>query len=220
MKWQRGDVIMWCYRREVIPVRVVQDDDDHLVAWLAPGTPVLRVVPVDGRDLRDRSPADRFTTDKHFVVTEWFGAGVLRVAFPDQAHSSWLFRLPDHETFWGWYGNLEAPLRRSEIGVHTVDHVLDVWLDSTGTVGWKDEDELEAAHALGRFTDHQVAEIRAEGARVYAAMERRDAPYDGSWLDWRPDPAWDTPALPDEWAAIAGEPARELFPQLSENPGS
>ncbi|MEY2469472.1 MAG: hypothetical protein QOF21_2170 [Actinomycetota bacterium] len=205
---------MWCYRREIMPVRVVEDAE-ALVVWVAPETPILRAVPVDGRELRDRPPSDRFTTPKHFVVVPWFGAGTLRIASPGHAHSSWLFRMPDRETFWGWYGNLESPLQRSEIGVHTIDHVLDVWLDAAGNVGWKDEDELEAIIALGRFTDEQALAIRAEGARVFAAMQRRDPPYDGAWLDWRPDPTWDVPQLPGEWTSLAGTPAVDLFPQYS-----
>ncbi|MEQ1758501.1 MAG: DUF402 domain-containing protein [Vicinamibacterales bacterium] len=45
-----------------------------------------------------------------------------------------------HGTVSGWYGNLKAPLRRTEIGVHTHDHVLDVWLDADGSVTFKDDD--------------------------------------------------------------------------------
>ncbi len=197
-----------------MPVTVVQDDDDCLAVWVAPGTPICRAIPADGLDLRARPVADRFTCDKHFAVVPWFGAGVLRVTYPGEAHSSWLFRRPeDHEQTWGWYGNLEDPLRRSDLGVHTVDHVLDVWLDlTTGTVGWKDEDELDAAIALGRFTPAEAGAIRAHGEQVFAAMQRRDAPYDGIWLRWAPDPVWPVPPLPDEYTSLAGKAAYELFP--------
>jgi len=164
-RWSTGDVILWCYRPEVMPVRVVHDDD-CLVAWVASGTPVLRAVPVDGRPTRERPPAERFIVPKRFVVASWSGAGVLRIAYPGRAHSSVLFRRPDG-TFWGWYGNLEAPLRRTESGVHSHDHVLDVWLDADGDVSFKDEDELDAAVGVGRFTTEQAAAIRLEGERVF-----------------------------------------------------
>lgn len=209
MGWSHGDVIMWQYRREVIPVRVVRDDE-WLAVWVAPGTPLLTCVPTDGKDLRDRPVEDRFICPRVFAVREWFGAGTLRLVRPGDAHSSWLFRRPDHETFWGWYGNLEDPLERFDWGVRTVDHLLDVWLDAEGNVGWKDEDEFDAAIRVGRFPLAKAAEIRAEGERVFGAMTRRDPPYDGSWLDWRPDPSWTLPSLPEEYAAKAGTPADEV----------
>src|SRR5207244_2531479 len=102
--WGYGDVIMWCYRREVLPARVVRDDD-CLAVWVAPGTEFLTAVPADGRGLRDRPLDERFTCERVMAMATWFGAGVLRIAYPGDSHSSWLFRKPDdHEAFWGWYG--------------------------------------------------------------------------------------------------------------------
>jgi hypothetical protein len=216
MGWQPGDEILWCYRRQIVPARVVADDE-CLVVWIPSGTTMLSSVPVDGRDLRDRPCEERFTCERVFALQEWFGAGSLRISYPGDAHSSWLFRHGDHETFWGWYGNLEDPLRRDERGVHTRDHVLDVWLDAEGRVGWKDEDELEATVTVGHFSAEQANSIRAYGEKVFAAMEQRVAPYDGSWLDWRPDPSWPVPTLPEEFMALAGTPSYELFPSREEN---
>lgn len=198
-----------------MPVTVVQDDEACLAVWVAPGTPILTAVPDDGRGLRDRPVSERFTCQRVFSISEWFGAGILRIARTGEAHSSWLFRRPeDHDVVWGWYGNLEDPLRRSTIGVHTRDHVLDVWLDLTnGVVGWKDEDELEAATKAGVFTPEEAVAIRAHGEKVFASMGCRDAPYDGGWSDWRADPAWPVPRLPEEYAALAGMAAYTLFPR-------
>jgi len=38
--------------------------------------------------------------------------------------------------------------------------------------------------------------IRAEGERVIADIEAARFPFDGTWCDFRPDPAWPTPVLP------------------------
>jgi len=208
-RWAAGDVIVWCYERDAVPVRVVRDDADGLVAWLAPGTPRLAVVPVDGRGLRDRPPAERFTAPRQYEVTAWEGEGILRLERPGRAHSLWRFR--DQATgVAGWYANLEEPLRRSEAGVHTRDHVLDVWLDDGGFWLWKDEDEMAAGVELGRFSEAEAATIRAEGERVIAEFERGDPPFDGSWRDWQPDPAWELPTLPAEMAARHGQPVPDL----------
>jgi len=212
MAWDYGDVIMWTYRSMVTPVRVVADTDAELVVWQAPGTTYLGSVPADGRDIRARPVEEIFTCEMVFARREWIGDGTLRIAPRGAAFSTWLFRSPDKSgVYLGWYGNLEAPLRRSEIGVHTVDHLLDVFTDAEANVYWKDEHELAAAVVAGRFSGDEAAQIRAEGERLYAAMANRSYPFDGSWLDWSPDPSWTVPPLPDEYAALAGQPRRDLF---------
>lgn len=54
--WPAGTVIRWCYGGPgadfVTPVRVLSDGPEALVAWLPAGTPVLRMVRADGRELR------------------------------------------------------------------------------------------------------------------------------------------------------------------------
>jgi hypothetical protein len=212
MGWEYGDVIMWTYRSQVFPMRVVEDTEAGLVVWQAPGTSYLGSVPADGKDIRARPVDEMFRCEMVFAVREWLGDGTLRIAARGAAHSTWLFRSPDGSgAYLGWYGNLEAPLRRSGIGVHTVDHLLDLFVDFQGGVHWKDEHELTAAVAAGRFTQAEAAEIRAEGERVYTAMKNAEYPYDGSWLDWKPDPNWEIPALPEEWAGLAAQPRRDLF---------
>jgi hypothetical protein len=32
-----------------------------------------------------------------------------------------------------------------------------------------------------------------------AILEKRQYPFDGSWLDWMPDPSWTPPKLPENW---------------------
>lgn len=198
-RWAAGDVIVWGYGRDAQVVRVVQDDDDGLVAWLAGGTPRLAAVPVDGRAVRDIPLAERFTARRRYAVTTWEGAGILRLERPGRAHSLWRFPT-------GWYANLEDPLRREADGVHTRDHVLDVWFDDSGVWLWKDEDELAALVEQGLRTPEEAAAVRAEGEAVIAAFERGDPPFDGSWRDWRPDPAWPLPDLPPHLAALDGHP--------------
>jgi hypothetical protein len=197
---------MWRYRRDAQPVTVVQDDDDGLVAWLAPGSPRLAVVPTDGVALRDRPPAERFTGPRRFAVTTWQGAGILRIARPGRAHSLWRFDDPDTGVR-GWYANLEDPLRRGEGSVHTSDHVLDVWFDDQGFWLWKDEDELAAVVEIGLRSPEWAAAVRAEGEAVIAAHERGEPPFDGSWQGWAPDPAWPVPDLAEDLVALDGQPA-------------
>ena len=59
---------------------------------------------------------------------------------------------------------------------------------------WKDEDELERAAAEGLL---DAAEVRAEAERVLAAR-----PWPSGWEEWRPDPSWPAPVLPDGWEVV------------------
>ena len=57
--------------------------------------------------------------------------------------------------------------------------------------------ELEDAIRLGRFSPDEAATIRAEGENVVAAW-----PFPTGWEEWRPDPAWPIPQLPDGWDRV------------------
>ncbi len=205
-RWDPGTVIMWRYQWDAQPVRVVRDDEDGLVAWLAPGSPRLAVAPVDGRQARDRPAVERFDVARRFEVTTWQGAGILRLERPGRAHSLWRFRDPERGVH-GWYAYLEDPLRRSADAVHTADHILDVWFDDAGFWLWKDEDEMAAVVELGHRSPEWAAAARAEGEAVIAAYETGDPPFDGSWRDWEPDPAWPVPDLAPDLLALDGRPA-------------
>ena len=60
-----------------------------------------------------------------------------------------------------------------------------------------DEDELEEGLERGVLTADDEAAARAEAARLV-----EEWPFPTGWEDWRPDPAWPTPALPDGWDVV------------------
>ena len=104
-----------------------------------------------------------------------------------------MFSKPDGQ-FEHWYVNFEQPLRRTPIGYDTFDHKLDLIVMPDGTYRWKDEDELEQAAALGIV---DAAAVRAEAERVL-----EEWPFPTGWEDWRPDPAWPIPQLPEGWDRV------------------
>ena len=93
-----------------------------------------------------------------------------------------------------WYVNFEQPLRRSPVGFDTFDEKLDLIVQPDGSYRWKDEDELEQAAALGLL---DAGAVRAEAARVL-----EEWPFPTGWEDWRPDPSWPIPQLPDGWERV------------------
>jgi hypothetical protein len=76
-----------------------------------------------------------------------------------------------------------------------------VWCQRPRGWQWKDEDELEQAVAYGVVAPSHAEEIRTEGERVAAMIERWEPPFSDGWERWHPDPAWPLPQLPPDWNA-------------------
>lgn len=200
--WGSGDRVVVRYIRRgrvswVRPVTVVEDRDDLNVLFLSAGTPTKEPVHDDGSPIpRSLTYEQRFQLDGRVGDGNWGGHQTLLITPPGAAHSIWLFWTEPWE-FTGWYVNLQEPQTRTPIGFDTSDQVLDIWVEPDLTWSWKDEDELEDAIRLGRFSPDEAAAIRAEGENVVAAW-----PFPTGWEDWRPDPAWPVPQLPVGWERV------------------
>ncbi len=164
---------------------VVSDDGIRLLAWLPAGTPIVKGVLVDGRDIREADLQERFRLPRRLIDSTWTGSSTLRLIDEDHWSSTWWFFAGTTGEFLGWYVNLELPLGRTPDTVERVDGVLDVWVEPDGTWQWKDEDELAAAIAAGRLTAGQAEQLRTEGLRMIALAEARRHPFDGTHTDFR-----------------------------------
>lgn len=199
-----GAVVTWHYSLGVDVLRVVRDDERGLVAWLPAGSERLAAVPRDGKGLRERSLEERAVlgaSGYDHLRRTWDGSGILRVAPTGVPWSLWYF-WEDDGSFAGHYVNLELVHDRPASGeprVHTRDLVLDLWLDADGQLWLKDEDELAAFTAAGRFHPTQADVIRALADRVRTeVVAPRAWPLDEDWESWRPPPEIDRPlTLPD-----------------------
>lgn len=202
--WEPGDVVLWRYQRKVPgyvgpetvrPMRVVRDDADGLVAWLAAGTPILRPVLADGRELRSLPAHDMFRSERAVGRGRWHGSGILKIAPTGAPWSAWLFREPGG-AFRGWYVNLEDVHERDDRNVVTQDHVLDLWLTPDRSVRWKDADELAAAVETGRWSVDDADRFRDDARDVERLVNAWGPPFCDRWEDWRPPAAWPVPGLP------------------------
>ncbi|QNE18527.1 DUF402 domain-containing protein [Kribbella qitaiheensis] len=207
--WEPGTTIEWVYEGvgqhsdlpNVRPMTVVQDDEEGLVAWLAPGTPLIKPVLVDGRELRHAGPVAMFTDERVLKLDVWRGTGILKVSPAGKPWSVWHFWAAD-ETFLGWYVNLEAEHRRDADARRTIsmDYVLDLWINPDRTIEWKDEDELEGAVAAGRFTAAEAERIIADAHDAVREIDAWASPFADGWQDWRPDPHLRLPEAPTGFA--------------------
>jgi hypothetical protein len=187
----RGKV--WAAR----PATMVRDADDLKMFYIPPGTTWY------GPDRQDwvrlKAPGatwelrPRRWSDAHVLSFAWPGAGHAVLHFWNDAWE------PTH-----WYVNVEAPLRRFELGFDTLDHDLDAVVEpDRASWSWKDEDHVAEGIRLGAYTPDDAAAFRREAERGLRRLFDREPPFDREWSDWRPDPAWPFPELPQGWQRVA-----------------
>jgi hypothetical protein len=199
--WQPGDTAVHRFVRrdgsigQHHPLRVLSDDGECLVGWLPGGTDIINTRLPDGRDARTVSVAEMFVLSRIRVHGQWHTTSTLRLIRESDWSSVWWFFEPDG-TFRGWYVNLEIPFGRTEHTTDRADGALDVVVAPDRSWRWKDEDEADAAVAAGRISAADLGRLRAEGERLIGLAEAGAFPFDGTWCDFRPDPAWPKPVLP------------------------
>ncbi|MET7638247.1 DUF402 domain-containing protein [Streptomyces sp. NPDC005438] len=204
-RWSRGTPILWRYRANggerihiCRPVTVVRDTPEVLAVWLAPGTPVVRPRMADGTPIHREPLATRYTRPRADDHSQWAGTGLLKVARPGQPWSVWLF-WAEGWRFKNWYVNLEEPLARWSGGVDSEDHFLDAEVFPDRSWRWRDEDEFEQAREVGLVDPATAERILANAGRVQALIEEWGTPFTEGWEDFRPDPDWPVPRLPEDW---------------------
>lgn len=183
--------------------RVVSDDERGLLLWIADGSPFLDLVTAGGRTSRQVPFPEWLAAPKRLDARPWRN-DLLMWHGRDEAYSLWFFFGPGG-AFQGWYANLEVPVVRwrdgAVAGADTVDWDLDVWVEPDRSWRWKDEEEFVERLAFGqRYWVDDEATVRAAGDRVVRLAEAAIFPFDGTWCDFRPDPAWPVVAkLPTGW---------------------
>ena len=197
-RWAPGDVVV---RREVLhghpwvgfATHVVEDSDDLLAVYLAPGSDL--VFP--------DWPFDRWVhpwrTAGHRA---WHGHGKLMLHRPGDAYSVDLFWTGPDREFEGWYLNLQDPFRRHETGFDTLDHELDYWLTPDGDWREKDRELFHQRVAEKRYDDAQARRIEATGREVTAMLDAGATWWDEGWSRWQPPTRWGPVAPPPGWADV------------------
>lgn len=84
-------------------------------------------------------------------------------------------------------------------GIDSEDHFLDISVLPDRSWQWLDEDEFAQAQQVGLMDAGQVARVRQAGREAVGLIESWGSPFTDGWEDWRPDPGWTVPVLPDDW---------------------
>jgi hypothetical protein len=207
-RWERGTTILlqevwqgqlWSAR----PVRVVEDRADLIALWCPEGTPIKGPDAPwrPGRSTGAEYFVGMFTyRDWRFADFSWPTRNLMLLR-PDDWHAVWVSWTTTGENM-GWYVNFQRPFNRTDRGIQTMDLMLDLIVDYDRSWQWKDEDEFQALVTPGIITAAEAGQVRAEAQLVLRRLEADEPPFSEPWHDWRPDPTWSMPRVPDNWLII------------------
>ena len=189
------------------PVTVVDDGPSRIVLYSHPGTQTATRGIGNYKSLRlpERIELKNRMLDPgvgEFREVKTPDNHVLTITPHDSWHSVMLFWSPEWQLK-TWYVNFQSPIRRVRHGVQLHDYALDIVVRPDMSWSWKDEDEFEILVSRGFFGVDQALSIRAEAARMVHTIESVGSPFCDGWEDWRPDPSWPVPRLPNDWFDVA-----------------
>jgi hypothetical protein len=143
--WSSGDAVVFRWLphgrvSRVWPMTVVEDAPDLVALFIRAGTATKTRVRPDGSPLDHSVPyAERFHAPWRLGEGRWHANEMLMLTRPRTAHAFWAF-YGEGGALDGWYVNLQAPLRRTQFGFDSEDHVLDIRVAPDLSWSWKDED--------------------------------------------------------------------------------
>jgi len=137
------------------------------------------------------------------VDREWHTNRALRLTPFDAGYSLDHYWRNETDEFLGYQINLQEPLRRTSVGFDSFDQELDIVVTPGGSWRWKDVDSFEQG-VLDGFVSHEDGSAIRELARTLAGQIHELIPT--GWEDWRPNPTWDLPELPQGWDVLTPAP--------------
>ena len=186
MRWQPGQHVV---RREVWNGKpwmasdaiVVRDEPDELVLFTPTGAPMTYA---DG----DWPTAD----GKHpwHQKPRWHGHGALQIHEPGEDYAVWVFWSGPERALDCWYLNLQAPYVRTELGIDTLDHEVDVVVRPDGEVVLKDVDSIADCVRYGRFSQDFADQVVQRGRELAERVATKGIWWDPAWAAWTPPDDW------------------------------
>jgi hypothetical protein len=196
MAWRTGETVVARYVRHGKvhfggPSLVVEDGAPRTILYTPMGTPVVRS-PID---------YDAGTLGEP-QLESWHTTHNLRFLEPGAGYCiSAMYAGGDHR-FLCWYIDMIEPARRTRDGFALWDLALDIVAAPDLTWKMKDEDHFARMLTHGWITPAGAAQVRRDAQHAIERIEQRRPPFNESWPEWRPDPAWLIPALPPDWATV------------------
>lgn len=205
--WKPGDIVMWRgILRErvwhVQPTIVVKDAPNELVLMLLPGTECMAEETYFKGKRYARRWWDFRDNDWKLAKYSWHTNRLLLILEPEKYYSTILFWDHGRNEFLCYYINFQVPYKRNHQSIDTLDLELDIVIDPDFSFKWKDVDDYQKAIEMELVTPERIQGIEDAKPEILERIEQRHYPFDGSWLDWRPDPSCEPPKLPENWDKI------------------
>lgn len=202
--WKPGDVVAWrgIFNKRiwhVQPTIVVKDSPSEIVLTLLPGTECI----AEENYPKGKKNGKRrwFFADKDWQLAKytWQTNRLLLIFEPEKYYSIILFWNHISHEFLCYYINFQLPFQRKHRAVDTLDLDLDLIITPNYDYEWKDIDDYHKAIEYGVISSEWVQGIEDAKPEILDRLEKRHYPFDGSWLDWKPEPDWSPPPLPTNW---------------------
>jgi hypothetical protein len=205
--WNPGDVVTWrgIFNNRiwhVQPTIVINDSPDELILTLLPETECVAEASYPEGKKHGKHWWEFIDNDWTLKKYRWRTNRLLIILVPEAFYSTMLFWDDASNQFLCYYINFQVPFKRRQWGIDTLDLDLDIVIDPDFSFKWKDEEDYQKAIEHGLITPEWVQGIENAKPEIFEKLEKRLYPFDGSWLDWKPDPNWEPPKLPENWDKI------------------
>ncbi|HLO15105.1 MAG TPA: DUF402 domain-containing protein [Anaerolineales bacterium] len=205
--WKPGDIVVWrgIYRNQFWRAQatiLVKDSPDELVLALLPGAEGMAEQDGAKRKKNGKRRWDFKEQAWELVKFHWHTNRLLLILEPQKYYMTALFWNNENNKFLGYYINFQLPFKRSYCGLDSLDLELDLIIKPDLTWEWKDLNDYQKAVESGIIFPKWIVGIEAAKPEVINRLEKHQYPFDGSWLDWLPDPAWLPPKLPQGWDTL------------------
>jgi predicted RNA-binding protein associated with RNAse of E/G family len=205
--WQPGDVNAWrgVFRGRVWhvqPTVVVRDSPEELVLTLLPGTECIADENYPKGKNIGKHRWEFMENDWTLAKYTWRTNRLLLILEPRKYYSTIHFW--DHESheFLCYYVNFQLPFQRTHCGIDTLDLELDLVIRPNLSYEWKDVKDYDLCLKAGMIQPEWAREIDKAKEDVFERISKGGYPFNGAWLDWQPDPAWEPPNLPEGWDRV------------------
>lgn len=167
------------------PVQPVEHTAGVVAVGLAAGTRGLAPIGYpDDKELLDNQALEG---EFRHVERTWESTHCLHVHRPDQWWGTRLMWDAATGDFLCWYVDFLRPVHCHGTFLDTRDLALDIVVRPDGTITWKDEDRYAHKISIGLIDDEERSNVERARKVAMSAIERNAFPFDGTYLDWRPD---------------------------------
>lgn len=205
--WKPGDIVVW---REKFNDRIwhahtaiaVKDSPEETVLVFLPGSEGMG--PENWVDEKKEGihPWDFIDTTWNLKNYSWRTFCTLFLLEPQKYYTIVYYWNAESGQFLSYYVNFQTPFTRSHRGIETRDLELDLIVNPDFSYRWKDLEEYQKGVQSGVIFSEWVSGIELAKKDILDKLVLRQYPFDGSWLNWTPDPAWYAPKLPENWDKI------------------